>query len=297
MKIRDISLFVEVVGQGAPLLLMHGGPGADHCTLQQFRRLADRFTLVFYDHRCNGRSVGAPVDTMTFENLTADADAIREHLGFEEWAVLGHSFGGHVALEYALRYPDRVSRLVLLDTGGDSHWARDNAPRVLEERGFDPKTVHLVRRFFTGQVEPNEFLSALARLGDAYHFRKGLSLGLLMLNDLAHGEWRCQPRGEPLVQAGRVLMNGWSVVDRLGEIRAPTLVIAGRDDFVFPPECQAGLATGIPNAHLRLVDRAGHNPHSEQTAEVMKAVRSFLVADAGAVVAGGRAAERSAARV
>ncbi len=49
--------------------------------------------------------------SMTWENLTADADALRQHLGFGKWAVLGHSFGGHVALEYALRYPDRVSRL------------------------------------------------------------------------------------------------------------------------------------------------------------------------------------------
>ena len=93
-----------------------------------FREFADQFTLVFYDHRCNGRSMGVPVSSMTWENLTADADALRERSGFERWAVLGHSFGGHVALEYALRYPDRVSHLVLLDTGGDSRWARDNAP-------------------------------------------------------------------------------------------------------------------------------------------------------------------------
>ena len=54
---------------------MHGGPGADHWSMKPFERLADRFTLVFYDHRCNGRSVGVPVGSMTWENLTADADA------------------------------------------------------------------------------------------------------------------------------------------------------------------------------------------------------------------------------
>ena len=70
----------------------------------------------------------APVSSMTWENLTADADALRQQLGFERWAVLGHSFGGHVALEYALRYPDSLSHLVLLDTGGDSRWARRTRP-------------------------------------------------------------------------------------------------------------------------------------------------------------------------
>jgi pimeloyl-ACP methyl ester carboxylesterase len=107
IPIRDVSLYVEIAGHGYPLLLMHGGPGADHWTMRPFRQCADRFTLIFYDHRCNGRSEGPPVSSMTWENLTADADALRERLGFERWAVLGHSFGGHVALEYALRYPGR----------------------------------------------------------------------------------------------------------------------------------------------------------------------------------------------
>ena len=59
-----------------------------------------------------------------------------------------------------------------------------------------------------------------------------------------------------------------------------TLVMAGRDDFVFPPECQRELAAGIPNARLQIIERAGHNPHDEQTAEVMQAVRGFISADA-----------------
>lgn len=65
-------------------------------------------------------------------------------------------------------------------------------------------------------------------------------------------------------------------MDRLGEIEARTLVIAGREDFLFPPEHQAQLAAGIPGARLRLIERAGHNPHDEQTDEVMDAVAEFL---------------------
>jgi pimeloyl-ACP methyl ester carboxylesterase len=65
-------------------------------------------------------------------------------------------------------------------------------------------------------------------------------------------------------------------MDRLGEIAAPTLVIAGRDDFLFPPEHQREMASAIARARLLLVDRAGHNPHTEQPAVVMPAVRDFL---------------------
>jgi pimeloyl-ACP methyl ester carboxylesterase len=91
-----------------------------------------------------------------------------------------------------------------------------------------------------------------------------------------HGGWRWRPRPQALIFAGRHLLKDWTVVDRLGEIRAPTLVMAGRQDFVFPPECQSELAAGIPGARLRLIDRAGHNPHDEQTPEVIATILDFI---------------------
>jgi proline iminopeptidase len=273
VSIRDVSLFVDIVGHGYPVVLMHGGPGADHWTLLPFRRCADQFTLVFYDHRCNGRSDGAPVSSMTWENLTADADALRERLGFRQWAVLGHSFGGHVALEYALRYPGRLSHLVLLDTAGDSRWSRENAADLLAQRGYSQEKVRLVRRWFTGQFEPNEMVRILLRIGEAYSSRPSL---WRTARDLVRGQWRAKPRPEPLIFAGRHLLNGWTVMHRLGEITVPTLVMAGRDDFVFPPQAQYELAAGIPHARLQIIDHAGHNPHSEQPAQVMPAFRDFI---------------------
>lgn len=277
MSIRDVSLAVEVEGNGPPLVLMHGGPGADQWTLLPLRRLADRFTLVFYDHRCNGRSTGAPVESMTWENLTADADALRERLGFDRWAVLGHSFGGNVALEYVLRYPARVSHLVLMDAGGDTWWPRENGPEILARRGFDPKLVALVRRFFHGRIRPDEMMRAMLRMGDAYHHRRGISLLWLMTRDLLAGEWRTKMRPEALIHAGRVLLDGWTVMDRLGEVTAPTLVMGGRDDFLYPPEHQAQVAAGIPGARLRIIERAGHNPHSEERERTMAEIRDFLL--------------------
>jgi proline iminopeptidase len=272
MKIRDVSVYVEVVGHGDPLLLMHGGPGLDHVSLTPFRQLADRHTVVFYDHRCNGRSTGAPVTSMTWENLTADADALREELGFERWAVLGHSFGGQVALEYALRYPERVSHLVLLDTAGDARWSQEKAAEVLAGRGFSPTTVAVARRFYDGRIDPKDFVRASIRLLPAYDHRFSL---LRLAREMLRGGWRASMRPEALIFGGH-MMRGWSVMDRLGEIRAPTLVIAGHDDFLFPPESQALLSAGIPNARLRIIERAGHNPQSERPAETLEAIADFL---------------------
>jgi proline iminopeptidase len=272
MSIRGVSLFVEVVGHGYPLVLMHGGPGLDHTTLLPLRPLADQFTLVLYDHRCNGRSEGAEVSSMTWDNLTADAEALRQALGFEKWAVLGHSFGGHVALEYALRYPQSLSHLILMNTGGDQWWVNQNAPEILAKRGYSASAVQAARRFYNGQLTPGEFMPTLLKFMGAYFYHIN---PLEMAYELLFGP-RAKNRPEPLIFGYSQLLKGWTVMDRLSEIQVPTLVLAGRYDFLFPPEHQAILADRLPNATLDLIECAGHNPQMEKTAEVIQAIVDFM---------------------
>jgi proline iminopeptidase len=273
MQIRDVSLFVQVIGQGYPLLLMHGGPGLDHTSLLPLRPLSDQFALIFYDHRCNGRSEGAPVSSMTFENLTADAEAVRERLGFDKWAVLGHSFGGNVALEYALRYPSSLSRLILMDTGGDQWWVNQNAPELLAKRGYGASTVQAARRFYNGQVTPGEYLPTVMKFMGAYFYRNFL---LEMAHEVFSSGPRPKMRPEATIFGYSQLLKGWTVMDRLGRIKAPTLVLAGREDFLFPPEHQAILADRIPNAQLEIIERAGHNPQMERPAAAIQIIKRFL---------------------
>lgn len=210
---------------------------------------------------------------MTWDNLTADADALREKLGFEKRTVLGHSFGGHVALEYALRYPNSLSHLVLLDTGGDARWAMENASKVLAARSYSPEIVELAQRWFNGEVPPKDSFRTLMEPGNAYNPHSGIRD---LAREMLRGAWRSKLRPEALVFAAHHLAPGWTVMDRLAEIEVPTLVMAGEDDIVFPPEHQAQLAAGLPHARLRLIEHAGHNPHDEQTAEVMKELRAFV---------------------
>jgi len=270
--IRDVSLYVKTTGRGCPLLLMHGGPSLDHTSLLPLEPLADQFTLIFYDHRCNGRSDGADVSSMTWENLTADADALRQALGFEKWAVLGHSFGGNVALEYALRYGQNLSHLILMNTGGDQRWVRKNAPELLAKRGFSSSAVEAARRFYRGQVTPETYQSTVMKFWTAYFYHINpltTTLGMLKGPQTVY-------RPEALIQGYSQLLDGWSVMERLGEISTPTLVLAGRYDFLFPPEHQAILADRLPNAKLELIERAGHNPQMERPAETIRAIREFL---------------------
>jgi len=84
-----------------------------------------------------------------------------------------------VALEYALRYPASLSHLVLLDTGGDAHWARQNTPDLLARRGYSPKKVELVRRWFTGEFTPHEYVPMAMRIAGAYSHHSSLTVALL----------------------------------------------------------------------------------------------------------------------
>lgn len=271
IPIRDVSLFVKVMGNGYPLLLMHGGPGLDHTTLSALEPLANQFTLIFYDHRANGRSSGA-TESMSWDSLTADADGIREFLGFEEWAVLGHSFGGQVALEYALRYDTRISHLVLLDTGADAELSRVTASRILRKRGYSDSAVQAVTRFFSGSLEPEEIRRTVAKFMKAYFYRFRVWDWPRALIESRH----LKLRPEATVFGFSKLVKGWNVMDRLGEIEIPTLVMSGRLDFLYPPEHQAIIADRLPHARLEIIERAGHLPHAEQQREVMGILRKFL---------------------
>lgn len=82
--------------------------------------------------------------------------------------MLGHSFGGNVALEYALRYPQSLSLLILLNTGGDQGWVNQNAPDLLAKRGYNASIVQADRRFYSGQITPDEHIPTAIKFMSAY---------------------------------------------------------------------------------------------------------------------------------
>ncbi len=128
------------------------------------------------------------------------------------------------------------------------------------------------RRFYNGQITTKEFLSVFMKFNKAYNYRNSLlDMPLAILSGHT-------PKFNPaaLIFGYSQTLNGWSVMHRLGEIHVPTLVIAGRYEFLFPTEHQVQLAEGIPGARLEIIECAGHNPHMEQQAAVIEILRDFL---------------------
>ena len=269
---QNVRLFLRKEGTGSPIVLMHGGPGADHSTLLSLLPLSTHHTLIFYDHRCNGRSPCTDVGTMTWDNLVEDAEAIRKHLEFEKWAVVGHSFGGMVALEYAIRHSDRISQLVLLGAGADAWWVQKRLPRVFAERGFSKRFVAMAERFYNGRISPGEFKWSILQLARAYYGNQSVAFmakqALLSL--------RIRSSASAFIQGSRFLLTRWSVMDQLGHVSCPTLIVAGADDLFFPPEHQRELQERIRGARLQIVPGAGHNVHVERAGETIDLIAGFV---------------------
>lgn len=261
---RGAELWFEALGEGDLLVALHGGLGLDHTCLRPWLDpLAESFRLAYLDLRGNGRSTG-DLGPGTMQSLADDVDALREHLGADRTWLIGHSYGGFVALQYALSHPDRLSGMVLCDTG--SHGPRpDTMADGLQALGAGDD----VMAAFGEPVETTEdMLAWFERVGWCYLPHSPADLGLQVMASTVF-----RKEGSEL---GDRALDGWDVTPRLGEITAPVLVVAGEDDFMFPPAVAQRLADGLPAGQAVVVERAGHLPFVEQQEAFLTAAREWI---------------------
>lgn len=264
-SLNGTELFYLEAGHSAPCLVMHGGLGIDHTYLHPWLDpLSDVLRLIYYDHRGNGRSGRPPVETLTFAQFCDDADALREYLDFEQVAVMGHSYGGFIALEYALRYPERVGRLVLVDTAPSFNYAEEvfaNARRKGTNEMMD------VLRAPNPDQDADLMRMMRVILPLYFHRFDGA------VADRIVGKAVCSASAG---KRGEELMAEYDVTSRLGEIRAPTLILVGRDDFICPPSQAAIMHESISGSELVVFEQSGHFPWLEEPDAFFAAIRDWL---------------------
>jgi hypothetical protein len=127
IPVGKASLYSRDIGRGQPIIVLHGGPDFDHgYLLPDLDRLADAFRLIYYDQRGRGSSADQVMpEEVTLTSDVDDLDRVRQHFHLESAALLGHSWGAVLALEYAVRHPERVSHMILMNPAPAS--ARDLA--------------------------------------------------------------------------------------------------------------------------------------------------------------------------
>lgn len=260
------ELWYEVAGSGPPLVVLPGGPGFSHDYLRPHLDPIDRHaTMVWLDLPGTGRSeLAAGAESITHARWIAALERLRSHLGFERWVVFGHSYGGFVAVEYALAHPRSVAGLVLCAAApSPAHFATllDRLPSELsaEDR-------RLLTALLTGQVPATE-LEARVREATRYFLRSNppeetMTSFRLSPTTFGHALSACLP--------------AVAFEDRLGEIAVPTLVVAGADDWQSPLEVTGRLAEGIPGAELAPISGAGHYPFIDGPDAVVEVVGGWL---------------------
>jgi proline iminopeptidase len=270
-EVNGTTLHYERVGSGIPCIALHGGLGMDHTYLRKaFGPLEDVLELVYVDQRGNGRSGRPSLETITMQQLADDVRAFADVVGLERFAVLGHSFGGFVALEFATTHPERLTHLLLLDT---SPGAFEPTDEELAERP-DPPSVSAsaregLRRMFSGlPSSDDEFAEFLPAIAPAYMHHGDTSLLTAAYSDAI--------LDAKTLARGFAFLPEWSVAGELGRIACPTFVTCGRYDLLTTPECSKRLATSIPGAELAWFEDSGHFPWLEEPEAFFDAVKSFL---------------------
>jgi proline iminopeptidase len=278
-EVRGTRLYVDQRGpaDAPPLLFIHGGPGAGSYDFMSFQgdRLAQRYHLIGVDQR--GVRQSDPLTGPVSEpDLIADYEALRELLGIEQWSILGHSYGGRIALRYAATYPDAITNVVFENPAWDMVLATDTLLRAALPLlpGVEPLP-------HTGPATKqmwDERTGLLGRLGDQ---RMGIYLGpdsqdlQLPADTEIAGEFH-QRSGHFSDQISRSASFGDAVLPYLGQLKQPALLIKGEHDPVTSPEEIELFRTGVPMGTYYYATGAGHFVHAEQPDLFTQLVTDFL---------------------
>lgn len=270
VNVNGVNLFVEEQGHGPAILTLHGGPGmgSRHGDARTFGTFAaEGYRVVSYDQRGNGESEGA--EPYSHEQFVADAEELRKTLGLGKIVIAGGSYGGHLALEYALRYPENLAGMVLRDTAASSAYHHTSKERALAS-GLPGITADLLDRLFGGQVKSDEeFKKMYGAILPLYWVDASAEMQERHLNSITF-------RHETHNWAFSQNQPKFNVVDRLKTIQTPTLILVGRHDWITPVEASEEIHREIPNSRLVIFERSGHSPQIEERDAFLSEVRMFL---------------------
>jgi pimeloyl-ACP methyl ester carboxylesterase len=260
-KINGIHLYYEVLGKGKPLMLV-AGLGSDSQSWQPIiEELSSHFMLILPDNRGAGRTVPQDTDT-SIRQIADDCIALSKHLGLGSFDLLGHSMGGFVALDLAIRYPHSVDRLILEGTAASnskrnnalfSDWASTMASGMDRAEWFR----NLFYWIFTEDFfEDEKNVEEALRYAVTYPY----------------------PQSDTAFRKQVEAIAAFDCSQKLSEIRAGTLIVRGEEDILFPSERSDLLARSISGASLQTIKNAAHSIHMEQPKAFGRSVIDFLAA-------------------
>ena len=282
-NVNGADLCYEVLGNDdAPAIIsLHGGPGiSDHEKGKQaFEPLTDEYCLVVYDHRGCGQSSLTP--PYSNEQYARDAEGLREHLGLDVVVFVGGSYGGFIAQEYAIRYPEHLAGVILRDTAPSGEYdsrSVENARRrwpAMEASDLDVPTITWEEfgRVMDGDVRSDEEFRRV------FHGMAPLYAPSLDEFDAEAAREATETRSFHHETHNTMFTEAYpnmNYTDDLPNVDVPVLVTVGRHDWITPPEASKEIADLLPDARFVVFEESGHSPNLDQQEEYLACVREFL---------------------
>ena len=277
VEVQGGRVFWRDVGQGGiPLLTLHGGPGFPHDYLESLEGLADRRRVIFYDQLGCGRSDRPDDESLwTVERFVAEVETVRRSLGLDEFHLFGSSWGGMLAMEYTLAHQPAGLRGLILCSSPASipRWVEGCNELLAELPEWNRETIR--------RHEENGFTSCPHYAAAILEFYRRHLCRLDPWPDGVERSFR---------DAGYQVygyMNGpseftvvgtlkdWSVMDRLGEIEKPALVVSGEHDELRPEHARE-IAEALPDARLQILDGCSHLAFAEAPERFFAVANDFL---------------------
>jgi pimeloyl-ACP methyl ester carboxylesterase len=271
-NVNGIEIAYEVYGEGFPLVLAHGLTASKETWDAQIGPFMQRYRVVVYDVRGHGESEAPPVDDpgYTLDTLVDDLKALLDRLGIEQAYVGGLSLGGMIAMRFALKYANALRALLLCDTSPgmntEGQWAANRA--VMEGIVRSQGVMGVMRGLYTQSAQA----SGLSRTN-----MPASVVALVQRLD------RLTPDG--FLGIARAVGEAPSVLERLGEISAPTMILTGDSDFFRPASEE--MRKRMPRSRFVLMNGSPHGSNLWQPEKFTSAVLDFLAdVDAGKPVEG-----------
>jgi pimeloyl-ACP methyl ester carboxylesterase len=249
-----INTYYEVHGKGEPLVMIHGLGSSVRDWEYQVDFFADKFQVITYDVRGHGKT-DKPIGPYNIPLFTDDLVRLLEVLDTPQAHIIGISMGGMVAFQLAVSYPERVRSLTIVNS-----WA-DFVPHSFRERLSIWQRVILFRLF------------SMRKIGEIIAGRLFIKPEQEEIRQVFIERWA--ENHKPAYMAATKGMVGWSVVDRVGEIACPTLLIAADEDYT-PVAYKESYADQMRNAKLVVIEDSRHATPVEKPEEFNQAVMEFL---------------------
>jgi proline-specific peptidase len=268
-KINGINICYEIHGMGVPLILIHGYANRKERWFCQVHSLKKTLKIITLDLRSSGKS-DHPNEPITMEIFADDINGLMNFLNIKKASLGGISMGGMIAQQFALKYPENLDKLILINTAYSSKWLADTIMqeqiRALELKKQD------YEKFFWEQAT---FLYHQKIRKEMQKDPKKKFYNLWSAEDLIKMDSENPMTVEDLKNHAHA-MSEFDVFEKLNEIKNPTLLICASHDRILPNSQMFQMNEKIPNSTLKIVQNAGHGSEVSQAPEINKLIIDFL---------------------